>query len=89
MGAHKKINISIVVLSAVATFLQTLILSVSALYETRALQIIVAVLNAALVAIQSLQLNLKNIRSRINSNAETPTTNQTQSVEMNNPLEDI
>ena len=57
MGAHKKINITIIVLSAIAIFLQTLILSISTLYETKIFQIIVAILNAALVAIQSVQLN--------------------------------
>lgn len=85
MGAHKKINITIIVLSATAIFLQTLILSISTLYETKVFQIIVAVLNAALVAIQSLQLNLKKIRSAISSRTESPR-NQNQN---NNPLEDI
>ena len=75
MGAHKKINITIIVLSSVAIFLQTLILSISALSDSKSIQIIVAVLNAALVAIQSLQLNLKKIRSYRNSPAETPNAN--------------
>lgn len=76
MGTHKKINITIIVLSAIAIFLQTLILSISTLYETKVFQVIVAILNAALVTVQSLQLNLKKIRSwnssRNNSNPQTP-----------------
>lgn len=70
MGAHKKLNISIIVLSAIAIFIETLILSISTLYETKIFQIIVAILNAALVAIQSVQLNLKKIRSALSSRAE-------------------
>lgn len=70
MSVHKRINITIIVLSSVAIFLQTLILSISALSESKALQIVIAVLNAALVAIQSLQLNLK--KNRTPSGAQTP-----------------
>lgn len=70
MGAHKKLNITIIVLSAIAIFLQALILSISTLYETKTFQIIIAILNAALVAIQSVQLNLKKIRSALSSRAE-------------------
>lgn len=70
MGAHKKLNITIIVLSAIAIFIETLILSISTLYETKIFQIIVAILNAALVAIQSVQLNLKKIRSALSSRAE-------------------
>ena len=70
MGAHKKLNITIIVLSAIAIFIETLILSISTLYETKIFQIIVAILNAALVAIQSVQLNLKKIRSALSSRSE-------------------
>lgn len=80
MGAHKKINITIIVLSAIAIFLQTLILSISTLYETKIFQIIVAILNAALVAIQSVQLNLKKIRSALSSRTESPRTNHMEDI---------
>lgn len=70
MGAHKKLNIAIIVLSAIAIFLQALILSISTLYETKIFQIIIAILNAALVAIQTVQLNLKKIRSALSSRSE-------------------
>ena len=72
MSVHKRINITIIVLSSVAIFLQTLILSISALSESKALQIVIAVLNAALVAIQSLQLNLKKNRTPGASTPPTP-----------------
>ena len=76
MGAHKKLNITIIVLSAIAIFIETLILSISTLYETKIFQIIVAILNAALVAIQSVQLNLKKIRSALSSRAESQRENE-------------
>lgn len=63
MGANKKINIAIIVISTIAVFLQTLILSISEIYESKIALIVIAVLNAAVVAIETLQLNLKKIRS--------------------------
>lgn len=59
MGFHRRINITIIVLSAIAVFLQTLLLAIQSLYDTKLFQIIVAFINAALVTIQSVQLNLK------------------------------
>ena len=67
MGANKKINIAIIVISTIAVFLQTLILSISEIYESKIALIVIAVLNAAVVAIETLQLNLKKIRSARNS----------------------
>ena len=91
MGAHKKFNIIIIVLSAIAIFLQTLILSISTLYETKIFQIIVAILNAALVAIQSVQLNLKKIRSALSSRTESPRSPNLGhlNIERTNHMEDI
>ena len=63
MGANKKINIAIIVISTIAVFLQTLILSISEIYESKIALIVIAVLNAAVVAIETLQLNLKKIKS--------------------------
>ena len=63
MGTNKKINIAIIVISTIAVFLQTLILSISEIYESKIALIVIAVLNAAVVAIETLQLNLKKIRS--------------------------
>ena len=59
MSYHRKINITIIILSSVAVFLQTLLLAIQTLYDTKIFQIIVAVINATLIAIQSVQLNLK------------------------------
>lgn len=59
MKTNKKINISIIVISTIAIFIQTLILSINEIYDSKIFQII--------IAIQSLQLNLKRIRSRENS----------------------
>lgn len=67
MKTNKKINISIIVISTIAIFIQTLILSINEIYDSKIFQIIIAILNASVVAIQSLQLNLKRIRSRENS----------------------
>ena len=63
MGTNKKINIAIIVISTIAVFLQTLILSISEIYESKIALIVIAVLNAAVVAIDTLQLNLKKIKS--------------------------
>ena len=63
MGANKKINIAIIVISTIAVFLQTLILSISEIYESKIALVVIAVLNATVVAIETLQLNLKKIKS--------------------------
>ena len=67
MGKNKKINISIIVISTITTFLQTLIISISSIYENIIFEIIVAVLNAIIVALESLQLNIKRLKTRENS----------------------
>lgn len=73
MNTHKKINITIIILSGVAIFLQTLIVSIQSLYELKYLQLVIAVLNAVLVAVQTVQLNLKKIRSGASSTVEPAT----------------
>ena len=67
MGKNTKINISIVVISTITTFLQTLIIAIATIYENIIFQIVVAVLNAVIVALESLQLNIKRLKSRENS----------------------
>ena len=67
MGKNKKINISIIVISTITTFLQTLIISISSIYENIIFEIIVAILNAIIVALESLQLNIKRLKTRENS----------------------
>ena len=67
MGKNTKINISIVVISTITTFLQTLIIAIASVYENIIFQIVVAVLNAVIVALESLQLNIKRLKSRENS----------------------
>ena len=67
MGKNKKINISIVVISALITFLQTLIISISAINQNVIFQIIVAVMSASVVSLEGVQMNLKRIKSRRSS----------------------
>ena len=67
MGKNTKINISIIVISTITTFLQTLIISISSIYENIIFEIIVAILNAIIVALESLQLNIKRLKTRENS----------------------
>ena len=67
MGKNKKINISIVVISGLITFLQTLIISISTINQNVIFQIIVAVLSAIVVSLEGVQMNLKRIKSRRSS----------------------
>ena len=67
MGKNTKINISIVVISTITTFLQTLIVAIATIYENIIFQIVVAVLNAVIVALESLQINMKRLKTRENS----------------------
>ena len=67
MGKNKKINISIVVISALITCLQTLIISISAINQNVIFQIIVAVMSAIVVSLEGVQMNLKRIKSRRSS----------------------
>ena len=67
MGKNKKINISIVVISALITFLQTLIISISAINQNLIFQIIVAIMSAIVVSLEGVQMNLKRIKSRRSS----------------------
>ena len=67
MGKNKKINISIVVISGLITFLQTLIISISSINQNVIFQIIVAVMSAIVVSLEGVQMNLKRIKSRRSS----------------------
>ena len=67
MGRNTKINIAIVVVSTITTFLQALFLSVSSFYSHISIQIVNAVLSATIVALESFQLNIKRLKSRENS----------------------
>ena len=67
MGRNTKINISIVVISTLATFIQTVMVAISAIYSNIIFQSATAVLNAAIVALESLQINIKRIKTRENS----------------------
>ena len=67
MGKNKKINISIVVISALITFLQTLIISISSINQNVIFQIIIAVMSAIVVSLEGVQMNLKRIKSRRSS----------------------
>ena len=67
MGKNKKINISIIVISALITFLQTLIISISSINQNVIFQIIVAVMSAIVVSLEGVQMNLKRIKSRRSS----------------------
>ena len=80
MGKNTKINISIVVISTITTFLQTLIIAIATIYENIIFQIVVAVLNAIIVALESLQLNIKRLKSRENSRRNSQ--NEIQDIEI-------
>ena len=67
MGRNTKINIAIVTVSTITTFLQALFLSVSGFYSHISIQIVNAVLSATIVALESFQLNIKRLKSRENS----------------------
>lgn len=67
MGKNRKINISIIVISALITFIQTLIISISSINENVIFQIVVAVLSAIVVSLEGVQMNLKRIKSRRSS----------------------
>ena len=67
MGRNTNINIAIVVVSTLTTFLQALFLSVSNFYNHISIQIVNAVLSATIVALESFQLNIKRLKSRENS----------------------
>ena len=67
MGKNRKINISIIVISALITFIQTLIISISSINENVIFQIVVAVLSAIVVSLEGVQMNLNRIKSRRSS----------------------
>ena len=67
MGRNTRINIAIVTVSTITTFLQALFLSVSSFYSHISIQIVNAVLSATIVALESFQLNIKRLKSRENS----------------------
>ena len=80
MGKNTKINISIIVISTITTFLQTLIVAIATIYENIIFQIVVAVLNAVIVALESLQLNIKRLKTRENSRRNSQ--NEIQDIEI-------
>ena len=67
MGKNRKINISIIVISALITFMQTLIISISSIYQNLIFQIVIAVLSSIVVSLEGVQMNLKRIKSRRSS----------------------
>ena len=84
MGKNKQINISIVVISAIITFAQTLIISISSLNQNMIFQIIVAVLSAIVVALQGVQMNLKRIKSRRSSTSSSDLPEDIENINENN-----
>ena len=69
MGRNTKINIAIVTVSTITTFLQALFLSVSGFYSHISIQIVNAVLSATIVALESFQLNIKRLKLRSRANS--------------------
>ena len=67
MGRNTKINISILVITTIATVIQSITVAISSIFNSIALQIVTAVMNAIIVGLQSLQLNIKRLKSRSNS----------------------
>ena len=67
MGRNTKINISILVITTIATIIQSITVAISSIFNSIALQIVTAVMNAIIVGLQSLQLNIKRLKSRSNS----------------------
>lgn len=67
MGRNTKINISILVITTIATIIQSITVAISSIFSSIALQIVTAVMNAIIVGLQSLQLNIKRLKSRSNS----------------------
>lgn len=67
MGRNTKINISILVITTIATIIQSITVAISSIFSCIALQIVTAVMNAIIVGLQSLQLNIKRLKSRSNS----------------------
>ena len=67
MGRNTKINISILVITTIATIIQSTTVAISSIFNSIVLQIITAVMNAIIVGLQSLQLNIKRLKSRSNS----------------------
>ena len=54
MITHKKINISIIVISTLAVFLQTLIITIQNIFDNLPSKLSVGILNSILVAIEAL-----------------------------------
>lgn len=64
MGKNKRFNISIIIISSVAVFLQTLNVSLEEWDDSKAAQFIIILLNSALITLQSLQINLKRLKKQ-------------------------
>ena len=81
MITHKKINISIIVISTIAVFLQTLIITIQNTFDNLPSKLSVGILNSILVAIEALQINLEKIKSKYSSRRNSQTT-QTDEIEV-------
>ena len=64
MITHKKINISIIIISTLAVFLQTLIITIQNIFDNLPSKLSVGILNSILVAIEALQINLEKLKSK-------------------------
>ena len=64
MGRNKRINITIIILSSVTIFLQTLTVSLEDVGDSKVAEYLTMIINAALITIQTLQLNLKKIKEK-------------------------
>ena len=85
MITHKKINISIIIISTVAVFLQTLIITIQNIFDNLPSKLSVGILNSILVAIEALQINLEKIKSKYSSrrNSQEIQTSETIEVDVN------
>lgn len=81
MITHKKINISIIVISTLAVFLQTLIITIQNIFDNLPSKLSVGILNSILVAIEALQINLEKLKSKYSSTRNSQTT-QTSEIDV-------
>ena len=82
MITHKKINISIIIISTVAVFLQTLIITIQNIFDNLPSKLSVGILNSILVAIEALQINLEKIKSKYSSRRNSQETQTSEPIEV-------
>ena len=82
MITHKKINISIIIISTVAVFLQTLIITIQNIFDNLPSKLSVGILNSILVAIEALQINLEKIKSKYSSRINNQETQTSEPIEV-------